>query len=75
MTRQPLDVDLFWPQFGSWWAIFENLGRSKMAFFRQKIGWKFAFMLKLHQKDGFQTWVKYIYSESLTYTLYETIIT
>ena len=68
---------LFWSHFSPYCFIltlFQNLGGSKIAIFRRKICQIFAFTLKLHLKDGLWTWVKYIYSESPTYTLHESII-
>ena len=49
MNRQPLDVDLFWPQFGSWWAIFENLG-VKNSVILGEIGQRELFQAQISPK-------------------------
>ena len=67
----------FGPIPTSHWLIlgtFQRLGGSKIAIFWVKLDKKFDFKPKLHQEDGFQTWVKYIYSESFTYILHESTI-
>ena len=52
----------------------ETMGGSKNTGFGSKCLPKMAFTLNFHHKDDFQTWVKYIFSESLPYTLHKSII-
>ena len=72
-TSKYLNWTHFSPKFSNSVPFSEPQG-VKNSHFLCKIGRKLAFALKLHLKDGFQTWVKYIYSESTTYTLHESII-
>ena len=74
MDRQQLDSDPFCPHFGPCWALLENPGGSKIALFWVNSDEKNHFKLKFHQEGGFQTWVKYIHSESLTHTLHKSEI-